>query len=70
VRRKACAMSGEADLFAGWVSVMSVLGGQSMHSGLYPAPSGILVVDAKYTPPTPVSKGRCRRCETYGIQEV
>lgn len=41
---------GDAD-FAGRVSVMSVLDEQNMHSGLYPAPSCILVADARYTPP-------------------
>jgi len=51
VGRKGCAMGGDADLFAGRVSAMSVLGGQNMHSGLYPAPSCILLEDARYTPP-------------------
>ena len=44
-------MSGDADLFAGRVSAMSVLGGKNMHDGLYPTPSCILVADARYIPP-------------------
>ena len=51
MRRKGFAMGGDVDLFAGRVSAMSVLGGQNMRSGLYPAPSCIPVADARYTPP-------------------
>ena len=52
VRIKGRAMSGDADLFAGRVSVMSVLGGQNMHDGLCPAPSCIPAAGARYILPT------------------
>lgn len=44
-------MNDDADLFAGRVSAMNFLGGQSMRSVLYLIPSCILAMGAMYTPP-------------------